>query len=160
MTSRDLIQQRTTMPNGDTVWKNSPLVVAALQGKLAILDGVHRVHSSTLAVLYRLIHDREIQLYDGTRLMGAGHYDEIKTEYKKSDDEMKKSGILRIHPSFKIIALAEPPLINSNSGQWLNSELLSLFNFHEMRPLHKTEEIHIVKSKVNKTIINNNCRIK
>lgn len=53
MTSRDLIQQRSTKPNGDTVWKDSPLITAALTGKIAILDGIHRVHSSTLAVLYR-----------------------------------------------------------------------------------------------------------
>lgn len=53
MTSRDLIQQRETMQNGDTVWRNSPLVNAALEGKLAVLDGIHRVHTSTLAVLNR-----------------------------------------------------------------------------------------------------------
>jgi hypothetical protein len=53
MTSRDLIQQRTTLPNGDTVWRNSPLVTAALEGKLAILDGIHRIHASTLAVIHR-----------------------------------------------------------------------------------------------------------
>lgn len=152
MTSRDLIQQRTTMPNGDTVWKDSALIVAALNGKLAVLDGIHRVHPSTLAVLYRLIHDREIQLHDGKRLMKAENYDEIKSEYKKTDEEMNNSGILRIHPSFRIVTLAEPPVIGSSSsssgGQWLNSELLSLFNFHEMRPLQKSEEIHIIKSKV------------
>jgi hypothetical protein len=53
MTSRDLIQQRTTLPNGDTTWQNSPLVTAALEGKLAVLDGVHRIHPSTLAVIHR-----------------------------------------------------------------------------------------------------------
>ena len=42
MTARDLLQQRTTLPNGDTVWRRSPLVEAAIQGKMAILDGVHR----------------------------------------------------------------------------------------------------------------------
>ena len=44
MTSRDLLQQRTTMANGDTVWRYSPLVTAALEGKMAVLDGVHRIH--------------------------------------------------------------------------------------------------------------------
>ena len=56
MTSRDLIQYRTTLLNGDTVWKDSPLVTAALEGKLAVLDGIHRVHPSTLAVIYRLLN--------------------------------------------------------------------------------------------------------
>lgn len=53
MTSRDLIQQRTTLSNGDTIWKNSPLVEAALHGKLAVLDGINRTDPSTLAVLHR-----------------------------------------------------------------------------------------------------------
>ncbi|XP_033322690.2 von Willebrand factor A domain-containing protein c12.2 [Megalopta genalis] len=147
MTSRDLIQQRTTLANGDTVWKDSPLVDAALHGKLAVLDGINRIHPSTLAILHRLVLDRELQLHDGKRLIRADHYDEIKNEYNKSDEDMQNSGVLRIHPSFRIVALAESPLINNPSGQWLNSELLSLFLFHEMRPLAKSEELHIIRSK-------------
>lgn len=57
MTSRDLIQQRSTSQNGDTIWKESRLITAALEGKLAVLDGIHRIHSSTLAVIYRLFDD-------------------------------------------------------------------------------------------------------
>lgn len=53
MTSRDLIQQRTTLGNGDTVWSFSPLVKAALDGKIAVLDGINRIHPSTLSVLHR-----------------------------------------------------------------------------------------------------------
>nr|KAF7423742.1 hypothetical protein H0235_009025 [Vespula pensylvanica] len=147
MTSRDLIQQRTTLPNGDTVWRNSPLVDAALEGKMAVLDGVDRIHPSTLAILHRLIHDRELQLHDGTRLLRADRYNDIKEEYKRSDEEMRESGVYRIHPSFRLIALAGKPVINSSTGQWLNSELLSMFLFHEMRPLAKEEEIHIIRSK-------------
>lgn len=53
MTSRDLIQQRTTLDNGDTIWKLSPLVKAAMEGKIAVIDGIHRIHPSTLSVLHR-----------------------------------------------------------------------------------------------------------
>ncbi|XP_076766995.1 von Willebrand factor A domain-containing protein c12.2 [Xylocopa sonorina] len=147
MTSRDLIQQRTTLSNGDTIWKNSPLVDAALHGKLAILDGINRIDPSTLAIVHRLVHDRELQLHDGKRLIRADRYDEIKEKYNKSDADLLESGVLRIHPSFRIIALAESPMINRSSKQWLNSELLSLFLFHEMRPLTKSEELHIIRSK-------------
>ncbi|XP_066591206.1 von Willebrand factor A domain-containing protein 8 [Prorops nasuta] len=147
MTSRDLLQQRTTLNNGDTVWKDSPLVTAAIEGKLAVLDGIHRVHSSTIALLHRLVHDRELQLHDGKRLLRSDRYEEIKQELKKTDEELRSSGVLKIHPSFRIIALAEKPNVGSSTGQWLNSELLSLFLFHEMRPLSKDEEIHIIRSK-------------
>lgn len=53
MTSRDLLQQRTTLENGDTIWRFSPLVTAALEGKIAVIDGLHRIHPSTLSVLHR-----------------------------------------------------------------------------------------------------------
>lgn len=40
----------------------------------------------------------------------------------------------------------------SIAGQWLSAEILSLFLFHEMRPLALHEEIHIVKSLVSQYI--------
>ena len=96
----------------------------------------------------RLVQDRELQLHDGKRLLRADRYDEIKAQCNKSDEDMHKSGVYRIHPSFRIIGLAEPPELNSMAGQWLNSELLNAFLFHEMRPLEKYEELHIIKEKV------------
>jgi len=53
MTSRDLLQQRMTTSSGDTAWRLSPLVTAALEGSLAVLDGLHRVNAGTFAVLHR-----------------------------------------------------------------------------------------------------------
>jgi len=55
MTARDLLQQRYTLPNGDTEWRLSPLVQAALEGGLAVLDGLNRVNPGTLSVLQRLV---------------------------------------------------------------------------------------------------------
>lgn len=55
MTARDLLQQRYTLPNGDTAWRSSPLVNAAREGKLVLLDGIHRVNAGTLAVLQRFV---------------------------------------------------------------------------------------------------------
>ena len=53
MSSRDLFQQRTTLPSGDTGWKMQPLLLAAISGRLAILDGVHRLDTSTLTIIRR-----------------------------------------------------------------------------------------------------------
>lgn len=92
-------------------------------------------------------------MHDGKRLIRADRYDEIKKQHDKSDEDMRSSGVLRIDPSFRIIGLAESPIINNPSGQWLNSELLSLFLFHEMRPLVKSEELHIIRSKVSALIV-------
>lgn len=55
MTARDFVQQRTTTATGDTVWRDSPLVNAAKKGHVAILDGIHRIHNSTISVLHRFV---------------------------------------------------------------------------------------------------------
>ncbi|XP_041978858.1 von Willebrand factor A domain-containing protein 8 [Aricia agestis] len=144
MTARDLVQQRTTLENGDTVWRNSALVEAALHGHMAVLDGLHRIHASTLAVLHRLVHDRELQLHDGTRMLRHDRYDDLVAS-GLSPQELDESGVKRIHPAFRIVALAEPPT-TGRGQQWLSPEILSLFVFHEMRNLSKDEEIFIIES--------------
>ncbi|XP_072949521.1 von Willebrand factor A domain-containing protein 8 [Epargyreus clarus] len=144
MTARDLVQQRTTLDNGDTVWRNSALVDAALKGHMAVLDGLHRIHASTLAVLHRLVHDRELQLHDGTRLVRHDKYDEL-VSLGITEAELEESGVKRIHPAFRIVALAEPPTLGRGQ-QWLSPEILSLFIFHEMRNLSQQEEIFIINS--------------
>ncbi|XP_025954961.2 von Willebrand factor A domain-containing protein 8 isoform X3 [Dromaius novaehollandiae] len=110
MTARDLLQQRYTLPNGDTAWRPSPLVTAALEGKLVILDGIHRINPGTLAVLQR--------------------------------------SVFPIHPSFRIVVLAEPPVIGSSTQQWLGPEFLTLFLFHNVQSLSKNEEIQIIKETI------------
>jgi len=57
MTARDLYQQRVTLPNGDTSWRLTPLIDAALKGRLAVLDGINRLDMGTLAVLQRSVAD-------------------------------------------------------------------------------------------------------
>ncbi|KAM4700318.1 von Willebrand factor A domain-containing protein 8 [Discoglossus pictus] len=148
MTARDLLQQRYTLPNGDTAWRQSPLVTAALEGKLVILDGIHRVNPGTLAILQRLIHDRELTLYDGTRLLREDRYQYLKQELQLSDVELQQRSIFPIHPSFRIIALAEPPVIGGNTQQWLGPEVLTMFLFHEIKPSTKNEEIQIMREMV------------
>ncbi|XP_025118831.3 von Willebrand factor A domain-containing protein 8 isoform X1 [Bubalus bubalis] len=148
MTARDLLQQRYTLPNGDTAWRSSPLVNAALEGKLVLLDGIHRVNAGTLAVLQRLIHDRELSLYDGSRLLREDRYLRLKEELQMSDEQLQQRSIFPVHPSFRIIALAEPPVIGSTTQQWLGPEFLTMFFFHYMKPLVKSEEIQVIKEMV------------
>ncbi|XP_036084810.1 von Willebrand factor A domain-containing protein 8 isoform X2 [Rousettus aegyptiacus] len=148
MTARDLLQQRYTLPNGDTAWRSSPLVTAALEGKLVLLDGIHRVNAGTLAVLQRLIHDRELSLYDGSRLLRIDRYTRLKEELQMSDEQLQERSIFPIHPAFRIIALAEPPVIGSPTQQWLGPEFLTMFLFHYMKPLVKSEEIRVIQEMV------------
>lgn len=43
MTTRDLFQRRNTSPQGDTNWQPTPLVMAALEGRICVLDGIDRL---------------------------------------------------------------------------------------------------------------------
>ncbi|XP_078415732.1 von Willebrand factor A domain-containing protein 8 isoform X1 [Cetorhinus maximus] len=148
MTARDLLQQRYTLPNGDTAWRSAPLVTAALKGKLVVLDGIHRVNPGTLAILQRLIHDRELTLYDGSRLLRADRYQELKKVLCLSDEDLQQRFIYPIHPSFRILALAEPPAVGSSTQQWLGSELLTMFLYHSVRPLAMKEEADILTKMI------------
>ncbi|XP_067641687.1 von Willebrand factor A domain-containing protein 8 [Eurosta solidaginis] len=144
MTSRDLIQQRITSADGDTVWRDSPLVRAAKYGSIAVLNGIHHLHKSTITALQRLVQDRELQLCDGTRLLHPARYDAlIQQGYTKL--ELAEKNIQKIHDSFRIIALAEPPNLSQPAQNWLTSEMLSLFLFLEVRPLQQSEEYEIMR---------------
>uniref|UniRef100_A0A8C2I7H4 von Willebrand factor A domain-containing protein 8 n=1 Tax=Cyprinus carpio TaxID=7962 RepID=A0A8C2I7H4_CYPCA len=148
MTARDLLQQRYTLPNGETAWRAFPLVTAAQEGKLVLLDGIHRVNLGTLAVLSRLLHDRELALYDGTRLLRWDRYQTLKDELKLTHQELQDRSIFPVHPSFRIIALAEPPQVGSTSQQWLGPEILTMFLFHTIKPLAKAEETAVIQGMI------------
>ena len=84
--------------------------------------------------------------------MSDERYQSIKQSFDLTDHQMTESGILPIHPDFRIIAIGEPPSLNSPTGNWMTPELLSLFLFHEVRTLSKEEELHIIASKVSGTL--------
>lgn len=68
---------------------------------------VENDYCNNYVLFFRLIQDRDLQLHDGTRLLRFDRYDKLIK--KLGEDVMKKSNIFRIHPAFRIIALAEPP---------------------------------------------------
>ena len=46
----------------------------------------------------RLVQDRELQLYDGSRLLCHRKYDAIQAQLQLTEEQMMERGILRIHP--------------------------------------------------------------
>jgi MoxR-like ATPase len=147
MTSRELLQQLSTLPNGDTTWRTSPLVNAAREGKLALLDGLH---PGTLSVLKRLLQDRELSLMDGSRLLSHSHYKATKAFAGLSDEDMAQRCIYPIHPAFRVVGLGEPVISAEGSSQpsWISPEVLTMFQFHHIPPLPIHQERHILENKV------------
>lgn len=118
--------------------------------------------------LRRLIQDRELDLLDGSKLLAHDKYDALSNELAKQNIDLKlNQKILRIHPSFRVIATGEPPVAkstfkdpngekkpdtpnrpNSNiSTEWLNSEVLNLFLYQIIEPLEQTYEHEILSKK-------------
>lgn len=93
------------------------------------------------------MHDREIQLHDGKRLISADRYKFIKDQFGLTADQLSSKGVLQIHPEFRIVAIGEPPTLQTGAN-WLSPEVLSLFLFHEAKPLNKHEEMHVITSQV------------
>jgi len=149
MTPRDLLQRRSTLLNGDTTWDDSNLVVAALEGRLAILDGIDQLSIGTLSTIQRLLQDRDITLPDGTRLVRHDRYAAIEKDLAKRG-RVVESNLKAIHPNFRVIALARPssfgPLGASKATSWLFPEVLAMFQFHYIRPLSGREEGEVLRA--------------
>jgi MoxR-like ATPase len=159
MTTRDLFEGRRTKANGDTYWELSPLLMLALKGGLAILDGVEQIHPATLASLQRLVNDREVSLASGKRFMSVNRCAKLLARLK-SDANVKPSeknlnwlkinhNVYAIHSSFRIVALARPPLGNRGleRGSWMTAENCTIFPFVWVRPLLFKEESRVIKSR-------------
>ena len=129
MTSRDLLQRRTTGADKETLWQPTPLAIAVRTGRLAVLDGINRLPPGTISALLRLVEDREITLFDGSRYVRPDRYQHMITELGLTEDELTARGIFMVHPSFRILALATPP---SPSTPWLSNEMLNLFHFFSL----------------------------
>lgn len=101
MTALDLLMRRAS----NDEWVESPLLQAARNGQVCVLDGIDHLSPDTLSSLQALLCDREIQLPDGTRL-------------SRDKD---------IQSSFRVIALASTQ-DKSRRPKWLSEEATSMFS--------------------------------
>ncbi|CAG8510049.1 14562_t:CDS:10, partial [Ambispora leptoticha] len=147
MSSRDLLQRRGTTFSGDTIWENSPLVKAAINGSLAVMDGIETLSFGTLTTLQRLIKEREMPLPDGKQLISHERYQNLVQNHGFTPEMLADRGILSVNPSFRIVALARPVSISGiegKSGAWLSSEICAMFQFIAVRPLEYHEEAEVL----------------
>ncbi|KAJ3220295.1 von Willebrand factor A domain-containing protein 8 [Dinochytrium kinnereticum] len=146
MSARDLLQRRSTNDKGDTIWTNSPLVSAALEGDIVVLDHIESLPFGVLSSLQRLISEREITLPDGSHLVPLEKFEMLSKDGKISPSSAHRPiKVLPIHPNFRIIAIAKSSA--SISIKWLVPEIYSMFLFVPMRALSYEEEKEIILKK-------------
>lgn len=138
MSARDLLQRRSTTLSGDTTWEMSPLVKAALDGSLAILDSADAVPPATLSTIARLISEREIPMPDGTFLLNPKRYANLMKRNNWTVQDMTDRRCFPVHPAFRIVALARP------NTKWLNEEMGSMLGWVVMRNLNFDEEMDLI----------------
>ena len=123
------LSNRTTTERGETIWQTTPLSAGLRNGGLVILDGIDRLALGTISVLIRLIEDRELTLFDGTRYMPKDKLAMLAAKLGKTEAELKAANVHPIHPGFRILALANPP---ERSRPWLTNEVMHLFHFFSL----------------------------
>jgi MoxR-like ATPase len=148
MSTRDLLQRRTTTQRGVTVWQNSPLVRAVQHGSLAVLDGIHRLASGTLSVLTRLVQDRELELFDGSRFIRADRFAFFQRQLGMSAAQLNTQlRLFAVHPRFRLVVTAELPRADKGAtaaaaASWLDHDTIALFDFHHFDLTLQTQPAH------------------
>ena len=135
MTARDLLQERstanTTLDSSEgqkgeyssTTWQDSPLIKAAKNGDICVLDGIDRIDPHSLFVLRRLLQDHEIELPSGDKLQ----------IYAKDES-------LRVASNFRVIALGLPPVRPDDArARYIMSDLG--FNYHYLHSNNTAQDI-------------------
>jgi von Willebrand factor A domain-containing protein 8 len=112
-----------------------------------VLDGLQRVDPDMLSVLQPLVYDRELALPDCTRLLRADRYDALQADIGCSKADLTALGILRLHPSFRIVATTSLQAASAASGKshLLGPSVLGLFACHRVDRPTTTECIQILK---------------
>ncbi|RUP51709.1 hypothetical protein BC936DRAFT_146399 [Jimgerdemannia flammicorona] len=154
MSSRDLLQRRATTFSGDTVWQNSLLVDAAVQGHMAVLDGIETLGFGTLTTLQRLVHEREARLPDGRSLVGPKRYVKLMEVQGWTREQMEERGLVPVHPGFRIVCLARAAASGGGAGaggegkagSWLSPEIAGMFRFVVVQSMPLAEETQVLES--------------
>lgn len=74
--------------DSESMWEMSPLIRAAVNGRIAILDNIDRLPVGALSVLQSLIHERQVSLHDGTRLVSSETYGRLLSEHGLTQAEL------------------------------------------------------------------------
>ncbi|KZT28299.1 hypothetical protein NEOLEDRAFT_1129681 [Neolentinus lepideus HHB14362 ss-1] len=122
---RELVMRRKIEAGGATSWEPSPLIEGALKGRLVHLSGMD-VIGSTAGSLARLAQDREIELWEGKRIVA-----QPPSETNNNDS------LSSCHASFRIVVTASK---SQPLRDWLSDEHANMFFPIPVQPMSRKEE--------------------
>lgn len=144
ISGQELLMRRATAQDGSTTWELAPLLKGAIEGHLVHLSGVDTL-GPTLGSLARLATDRELELWNGNRLVltppGA---EPLSLEAVKArlTSELGGTVLPGIQPSFRLVATAA-----AAKGDWLDEESSTMFGFVQPNPMNPGEEAQVIAGR-------------
>ncbi|KAF7790654.1 hypothetical protein EIP86_001610 [Pleurotus ostreatoroseus] len=126
---RELVMRRKVEDGGSTSWQASPLTEGAWEGRLVHLSGVD-VIGHTAGSLARLLQDRELELWEGRRLVA-----------RADDEEIRAGELTTPHTSFRVLTTASKSLPLKD---WLGDEHANMFFPVMTVPMTRVEETQIL----------------
>jgi len=121
-----------SVDGGKIVFNDSPLVRAAKNGRILVLDEADKAPTEVVALLKGLIEDGQLSLPDGRVLC-----------YDKSD--IHGSTHIPIHPDFRIWALTNPAVFPFQ-GNDLSRHMSDVFSCHVVPPMDEESHRRILTS--------------
>lgn len=122
-----------SVEGGRLVFEDSPLVRAAINGRILVVDEADKAPVEVVALLKGLIEDGELALPDGRVL-----------RYEESNSVSGQTSII-IHKDFRLWALANPAGYPFH-GNDLAKEMADVFSCHNVPALDSDSQAHILKS--------------
>ncbi|PKI82422.1 hypothetical protein MVES1_003389 [Malassezia vespertilionis] len=126
---QELFMRRATTPDGATVWHPAPLSTVANTGGIIHLAGAD-VLGPTIDALGRLTQDRELELWEGTRLTLAAP--------DAPAAPIRTGEVCPLARNLRIIATAP------NAAEWLTESVSTMFATLAAPPMEAEEEREIL----------------
>lgn len=135
------VQSLTVLPHlidGKIVYEDSPMVRAAKEGTILVIDEADKAPLEVVCLLKMLVEDGELLLHDGRRLLTA----ERKAALSHSELE---SDVIQIHKDFRLIALANRPGFPFHGNNFFR-ECGDVLTTHVIDNLDTASEIELLKA--------------
>ncbi|CAB9501403.1 Willebrand factor A domain-containing protein 8 [Seminavis robusta] len=139
------LKQRKEVDGRASIYVHQAPVRAALEGRLLILDSIEKAERNVLPTLNNLLENRELSLDDGGLLVAPHIYDQ---QEQSSPNSSTTSTIHRVHPDFRVAALASVP---AN----LDPPLRSRFQARVAHPMDPGEMLHVLAAVPHRTLDSN-----